>query len=119
MKVMIASDGPHAHFYIRAGWAKVFQALGHEAVLWDIGSKPSFDAFDEINPDLFIGQTYNLDRGVFKCIKERPHLKVVMRAADWGSFQKEIDLEVMHKLMIMCKAIIDEQKKYTSNNDKE
>ena len=25
--------------------------------------------------------------------------------------QKEIDLEVMHKLMCMCKAIIDEQKK--------
>ena len=93
MRVMIASDGPHAHFYIRAGWAKVFQALGHEAILWDINSKPSFDAFDEINPDLFIGQTYNLDRGVFKCIKERPHLKVVMRASDWGSFQEEIDLE--------------------------
>lgn len=33
--------------------------------------------------------------------------------------QKEIDLEVMHKLMCMCKAIIDEQKKFTSNNDKD
>lgn len=93
MKIMIASDGPHAHYYIRMGWAKVFQALGHEAVLWDIGNQSSFDAFDEFEPDIFIGQTYNLDKGTFSCIKERPHLKVVLRASDWGDMQKEIDLE--------------------------
>ena len=95
MKIMIASDGPHAHFYIRSGWAKVFRALGHEAVLWDIATKSSFDAFDEFEPDIFIGQTYNIERGVFECIKERPNLKVVLRASDWGDLQKDskIDLE--------------------------
>ena len=33
--------------------------------------------------------------------------------------QKDIDLEVMHKLMIMCKSIIEEHKKFTSNNDRD
>lgn len=93
MKIMIASDGPHAHFYIRSGWIKVLQALGHQAALWDIDKKSSFDAFDEFEPDIFIGQTYNMDRGVVSCIKERPHIKVVLRASDWGDAQKEIDLE--------------------------
>lgn len=33
--------------------------------------------------------------------------------------QKEIDLETMHKLMIMCKCVIEEHKKFTSDNDKD
>jgi len=33
--------------------------------------------------------------------------------------QKEVDLEVMHKLMIMCKSVIEEHKKFTSNNDRD
>ncbi len=33
--------------------------------------------------------------------------------------QKDIDIEVMHKLMTMCKSIIEEQKKFTSNNDRD
>jgi len=33
--------------------------------------------------------------------------------------QKEVDLETMHKLMIMCKSVIEEHKKFTSDNDKE
>ena len=33
--------------------------------------------------------------------------------------QKDIDLEAMHKLMIMCKSVIEEQKKFTSDNDKD
>ena len=37
--------------------------------------------------------------------------------ADKGDKVRDSDLEVMHKLMIMCKAFIDENKKFTSNND--
>ena len=115
MKIMISSDGPHAHFYIRVGWIRVFQSLGHDAILWDIGTKSSFDAFDEFEPDIFIGQTYNLDRGVFSCIKERPHLKVVLRASDWGDMQKEIDLEKYPVLVARAdeKKILERLKKET------
>ena len=93
MRVMIASDGPHAHYHIRMAWAKVFSAMGDEVILWDIFKKPAFDAFDEFEPDIFIGQTYNMDRALFKCIKHRPHMKVVLRASDWGDKQEDIDLD--------------------------
>ena len=32
---------------------------------------------------------------------------------------KERDVEVLHKLMIMCKAILEDLKKFTSNNDRD
>ena len=41
MKIMISNDGPHAHYYIRLGWAKVFQAIGHEVAIWDKALSPS------------------------------------------------------------------------------
>ncbi|MAF25664.1 hypothetical protein CL634_08860 [bacterium] len=93
MKILISSDGPHAHYYIRLGWARAFEACGHNVLLWDVNSIPAFDVFDDFEPDIFMGQTYNLNRSVATCIKERPHLKVVMRAPDWGDMQKEIDKE--------------------------
>ena len=64
-----------------------------QGVLSHIFKKPAFDAFDEFEPDIFIGQTYNMDRALFKCIKHRPHMKVVLRASDWGDKQEDIDLD--------------------------
>ena len=93
MKILISSDGPHAHYYIRLGWARALEACGHDVYIWDIESIPTFDMFDDFEPDIFMGQTYNLNKSVYKCIKERPHLKVVMRGSDWGDIQKEIDKE--------------------------
>ena len=48
MKIMISSDGPHAHYYIRMGWARVFNAMGHDVGVWDVHEVPAFDAFDEM-----------------------------------------------------------------------
>jgi hypothetical protein len=93
MKIMISSDGPHAHYYIRLGWAKVFETLGHTVNMWNIHSKNPFDAFDEFEPDVFIGQTYNLNESLVKCIKERPSLKYCLRASDWGDIQSEINTD--------------------------
>ena len=91
MKIMIASDGPHAHYYERMAWAKAFNACQNEVSVWDINQPPAFDAFDKFEPDIFLGQSYNMDRSVYQCIKERPHLKVGLRAGDWGDFSKNID----------------------------
>ena len=88
---MIASDGPHAHYYQRMSWAKAFNACLNEVSVWDINQVPAFDAFDTFEPDIFLGQSYNIDRAVYQCIKERPHLKVGLRAGDWGDFGKNID----------------------------
>ena len=48
----------------------------------------AFDAFDLFEPDMFLGQAYNLTSDLIKCIYERPHLKVGLRAGDWETLNK-------------------------------
>ena len=103
MRVMISSDGSTAHFFIRKGWASAFSYAGHETILWDIKTKNAFDAFDEFEPDLFIGQTYNIDESLIKCISARPEMKVIMKAPDWGDIQKDIDPEKYNVLFVSDK----------------
>lgn len=93
MKILIANDGPTAFYYIRTGLARAFNAGGHEVMMWDIHKKPVFDMFDEFEPDLFLGQTYNTLPPLIKAIKERPHMKVIMKAADWGPKIDKIPLD--------------------------
>lgn len=93
MRILIANDSPFAHYYIRLGLAQVFSAAGHECVMWDMNMMSPFDAFDKLEPDLFIGQTFNLNESIFKCIKERPNMQVIMKASDWGPYTDELDRE--------------------------
>ncbi len=94
MRVLFADDsnGGNAWYYIRTGFLKAMAACGHDCILWDIKKKPAFDAFDELEPELFIGQSYNLDRGTINSILERPNLKVVLKGADWSKYSDEIDV---------------------------
>lgn len=91
MKILISNDSPMAHFFIRLGICRAFVAASHECIMWDINKKPAFDAFDEFEPDLFIGQSYNLNSAVAKCITERPNMKVIMKGSDWGNISDTID----------------------------
>jgi hypothetical protein len=91
MKILISSDGRHAHYFQRMAWANAFTSLGYQVMLWDCKSVPAFDIFDQFEPDIFLGQAYNLDEALIKCIYERPHLKVALRAGDWGDQEKEVD----------------------------
>lgn len=91
MRVLIANDGPFAHYYERLGIARAFSAMGWECELWDINKRSAFDAFDEKNPDIFIGQAFNLTKGHIKCFKERPNLKIALKAGDWSPFTDSID----------------------------
>ena len=99
MKILIANDGPTAFYYIRLGLARAFSAAGHQTVLWDIQQKPPNDAFDEFEPDIFLGQTYNMNRSTINAIKERPHMKVIMKAGDWGPLADDIAKEDYGVLM--------------------
>jgi hypothetical protein len=119
MKILISSDGFHAHYHIRMSWARVFQNLGAEVSLWNIDSKPVFDAFDEFEPDIFIGQTYHITESLIKCIEERPNLKVMMRASDWGDMQNDIDLD-KYPILVATeeeKRLIEKLKKKTGKPD--
>jgi len=93
MKILLAHDGSPAHYFIRLGLSRAWQACGHEVNFWDTQSKSVFDVFDEFKPDLFWGQTYNLSRQLIQCISEYPLLKVVLRGSDWGPMQDSIDLQ--------------------------
>jgi len=90
MKILISNENRNAHYYIRMGHAKAFSACGHECVVWDLQSKSVFDAFDEFEPDIFWGQTYNLNNAIIKCIEERPHLRVILRAPDWSDLADKV-----------------------------
>ncbi|MEN8805517.1 MAG: glycosyltransferase [Wenyingzhuangia sp.] len=99
MKILISSDGYHAHYYQRQSWANAFSKIhGVSVALWDCNSVPAFDAFDSFEPDIFLGQLYNLTPAVIKCIKERPHLKIGLRAGDWGDHEKEVDKSIYNIL---------------------
>jgi len=91
MKVMISSDGKHAHFFQRLAWVNAFNSCGIETQLWDCKNVSAFDAFDSFEPDVFLGQSYNLDTSTLKCITERPHLKVGLRSGDWGDHEANVD----------------------------
>lgn len=91
MRVLISGDGRHAHHYQRMAWANAFMKCGFEVAYWEINARPAFDVFDQFQPDIFMGQAYNLDKATIKCIKERPHLKVGLRAGDWGDQTPNID----------------------------
>lgn len=93
LKILISNDGYHAHYYIRLGLARAFSALGHQVMMWQKDGKPVHDAFDEFEPNIFLGQTYNVDEQVIEAILERPHLKCVMKASDWGPLSDNIDRE--------------------------
>lgn len=100
MKILISSDGIHAHYYQRVAWLKAFRAIGIDAHLWDRSKIPAFDVFDTFEPDVFLGQLYNLDDGLMKCIMERPHLKTGFRAGDWGSHAATIEKDKYNVLTI-------------------
>lgn len=107
MKILIANDGPTAFYYIRTGLARAFNTGGHEVMMWDIHKKPVFDMFDEFEPDLFLGQTYNTTPVLVKAIKERPHMKVIMKAGDWGKLSNKIQFPILKASEEEKKIILD------------
>tara|TARA_Y100001973_G_C5206132_1_gene341651 strand:- start:1403 stop:2326 length:924 start_codon:yes stop_codon:yes gene_type:complete len=72
---------------------------GHECIFWNSDTTPAFDMFDTFQPDLFIGQGYNLDRATIKCIKLRPEIKVLLKVGCWGPVCQDVDTEKYPILM--------------------
>lgn len=91
MKILIANDCDAAPLYIRLGLGNALTACGHDVVVWDIRKKCAFDAFSEFEPDIFLGQTYNVNPAVSKCIKARPQMKVALFASAYGEIARTID----------------------------
>ena len=82
---------PSANHYITMGWMSALQEMGYDSQIWPEGT-PAFDIFDIIEPDVFVGTTYDLDRATIKCILERPNMKVALKSNNWGPIDEKIDL---------------------------
>lgn len=119
MKVLISNDGIHAHYYQRMAWASAFQACGFRVGFWNLDNSSAFDVFDKFEPDIFLGQSYNLNEAIIKCIKERPHLKVGLRAGDWGDQTKDIDHDRFDILTLSTREVkmLEELKNETGKPD--
>lgn len=80
----------NALYYIFEGWRQVFIRSGHEWH-WMNPQDAPLDVFNEYEPDLYIGATYQISRALVKAIAARPNLKVIMKANNWGPSNQEID----------------------------
>jgi hypothetical protein len=107
MKILISNENHNAHYYERMAWANAFNASGIESVVYNCKTLNAFDVFDKFNPDIYIGQIYNLDEATLKCIAERPHLRVALRAGEYRNEKVPeqvlsttgYDLKVLDELM--------------------
>jgi len=90
MKILISNDGPTAHYYIRVGIAQALTYAGHKVLIWDINKKSAFSAFEDFEPDMFITQTYNVDRAIYKNIVKRPHMYVIMKGSDYSNYSVSV-----------------------------
>lgn len=92
MKVL-CSQFNNALYHITLGWKNALERIGVEWYWWNPEHAAAFDAFDEVEPDIFIGSTYELNSAIIKCIAARPDMKVVLKANNWGPVDSEIDTE--------------------------
>ncbi len=86
--------GLGAMAYERLGWFNALVSLGHDVFIYDPTTIATFDIFNLMEPDVYIGTAWELDRAVHKCIKARPELKSLFIAGDWGPLTDTIDLEI-------------------------
>lgn len=84
MKIL-CQNFSNALYHIALGWKNVFESIGCQWVWWQNGT-PAFDAFDKVQPDMFIGSTYDLDRATIKCLLERQgKIHVVLKGNNYTS----------------------------------
>lgn len=109
MKILISNDGMHAHYYERLSWTNAFNSTGlFQAGMYDARHMKDFDIFDSFEPDIFIGQLYNMSKATLKCIQERPHMRVILRAGEYNDDNKESEiLQVTDKEVALLNELVD------------
>lgn len=90
MKIL-CNIGHGANGFMKRAWEQVFKFCGHEFVYWNPDKDDVEKAFS-IEPDLFIGTTYDFYRAQLNQIRKRPNMKVALIGADWGPMTERMDL---------------------------
>src|SRR5688572_4528247 len=91
--VLITIDNNGGPCVQRLALGKCLSYCGWKVHYWYPQQKSAFDVFNESNPDLFLGITYGVDSAVFKCIKARPNMKVLLYCSNWGDAIKDVPLD--------------------------
>lgn len=89
MRILISIDNFNAHYFIRQGIGRAWATIG-TPTLWEINKHNAFDTFDRYQPDIFIGQSYNLRSDLIKVLKENPQIRKVIRVPDMGPYADEV-----------------------------
>src|SRR5574342_481249 len=93
MKILFQHNTTGGPLYLRMGYARVLQSIGHEIYHWFSEQKSANDIFDEIGCcDLFFGQTYTLNRTLINRLKEC-NTKVILQCSTWGPITDDLDLK--------------------------
>lgn len=99
MKFLCRHEQLASHF-IYAGLGKALTELKHTFGFWHTDRNSAFDIFNTYQPDVFIGQGYNLDRATIKCINQRPNMQVILKVgAGSKEFRAEYDYDNYMVLM--------------------
>lgn len=103
MRVLIKRSSNPSVQHIFDGLGRVLVQIGYNPVLWDSAVKPSFDAFDEIRPDIAFISDYDLTATDIRALAEYPQCLFVLHQKypqdenywDFASFGVKPDVEFM------------------------
>lgn len=91
MKILI-QFASGASYWIRNSWRRVFESCGHQVFMWNKEQLPINDVIVQTGPiDIFLGNTYDVDRSVDKFIRSNPQMKVALFGSNWGNLTDPID----------------------------
>lgn len=94
MRVLVKKSNNPSVNHIYGGIGRVLVKIGIQPVVWDSNVKPSFDAFDEIRPDIFMTSDHDLSLADLKCIKQNPQCLFVLHR-QYPDQQNSFDLSKM------------------------
>ena len=94
MRVMVTDDFPGcAHYYQRLAWLNAFSSFGMETRLCTLGKESFIDVLEEFEPDILLGQSYNLKEEMMSrlvaYIEHHPGFRLALRAFDWGEYESD------------------------------
>ena len=99
MKVLIHVKSNSSFHNEMINWARVLQSIDCEVTMWDLDTKPAYDVFDEVQPDIFIGNSNVFTEGrqsVVRCLAEfQDKLKIVMKEDYVGD---PVEVEIPFKI---------------------
>jgi hypothetical protein len=78
MRVLIKKSKSPSVNHIYGGIGRVLVKANYQPISWDSKLKPSFDAFDELKPDLFLASDLDLTISDIKCLSENPQTLFVL-----------------------------------------